>query len=66
MNEINNISNLNIIHKLTTNNIYNKNDLKILYLNIRSIRNKLHDLELLINNLPITPDVIILTEIYMD
>lgn len=65
MNEINSVSNLNIIHTITTNNIYNKNDLKILYFNIRSIRNKLYDLEQIINDFQIAPDIIVLTEIWI-
>lgn len=59
MDKINN--NINIIHK----NYFAPNDLKIIYINIRSLRNKLYDLENFIDTLTEKPDLIILTEIWI-
>lgn len=65
MTAINNLNNLNIIHKNEITPIYKAQDLKVLYLNIRSIRHKLHDLESLIQSFQIPPDIILLTEIWI-
>lgn len=65
MSSINNINNLNIIHKNYISPIFKIHDLKILYLNIRSLRHKLHDLESLVQSFEIQPDVILLTEIWI-
>lgn len=60
------INNINIIHKNNSIPIFShKDDLKIVYFNIRSLRNKLYDLEIIVNSFTILPDIIILTEIWI-
>lgn len=67
MNHIINNPNLNIIQENKTNPFFIQNDLKILYLNIRSLRNKLFELEYLLEliNPEERPDIIALTEIWI-
>lgn len=63
MDKINN--NINIIYKNSIKPNFAINDLKIIYLNIRSLRNKLYELENYIETLTEKPDLIILTEIWI-
>ena len=66
MSALNLIEHINIEHYVNDEMItQTHNNIHFIYLNIRSLRNKLHDLEHLIQSLSFVPHFIILTETWI-
>lgn len=59
------LKNVNYTSENISNIIHDKEDLKILYLNVCSLRNKLYDVELMVNTIQCSIDIIVLTEIWI-